>query len=105
MNTPVLVPEGIYDAALIEIRRFTNAFGERAGLVFGIRGGPHAGIELMESAALKNSPRGKLAALLRGLGSDGALSTELIGRRCRIAVRHETTRAGTPYAAIVQTSR
>jgi hypothetical protein len=105
---PVLVPEGLYEAALVDVRRFANAFGERAGLVFEIVSGPHAGTELMESAALKDSPRGKLATLLRGLGgADGSLLTaqELIGRRCQIAVRHGTTKAGKAYAAIVQTFR
>ena len=105
---PVLVPEGVYEAALVEIRRFTNAFGERAGLVFEIERGPHAGTVLMESAALKDSPRGKLAALLRGIGgADASLLTahELVGQRCRIVVRHEATKAGKDYAAIVQTLR
>lgn len=103
---PVLIPEGLYEAALVAVRRFTNAFGERAGLVFEVVGGPHAGTELMESAALKESPRGKLATLLRGLGgADASLlaAHELVGRRCQIAVRHGTTKAGKPYATIVQT--
>lgn len=105
---PVLVPEGIHEAELVDVRRFANAFGERVGLVFRIAAGAHAGAELMESAALKASPRGKLAELLHGLGgADGELLTahELVGRRCRIAVRHEATKAGTPYAAIAQTFR
>ncbi len=83
-----------------------NVFGERVGLVFKIASGPHLGIELMEAAALKASPRGKLAELLRGMGgADGSLLTahELVGRRCRIAVRHEATKAGKTYAAIAQT--
>lgn len=103
---PVLVPEGIHDAELVEVRRFSNAFGERVGLVFRITGGPHQGVELMEAAALKASPRGKLSEMLRGMGGvDGSLLTahELIGQRCRIAVRHESTKAGAVYAAIAQT--
>ncbi len=32
----VLIPEGLYEAELIDVRRFDNAFGERAGLVFAI---------------------------------------------------------------------
>ena len=103
---PALVPEGIHEARLTDVRRFTNAFGDRVGLVFEIASGPHLGIELMEAAALKASPRGKLAELLRGMGgADGSLLTahELVGKLCRIAVRHETTKAGTPYAAIAQT--
>jgi hypothetical protein len=65
---PVLVPEGWHLAELIDVRRFANAFGERVGLVFSISTGSHAGHEIMESAALSSSPRGKLAELLRGLG-------------------------------------
>jgi hypothetical protein len=103
-----LVPEGIHEAELVDVRRFSNVFGERVGLVFKIASGSHLGIELMEAAALKASPRGKLAELLRGMGgADGSLLTahELVGRRCRIAVRHEATKAGKSYAAIAQTFR
>lgn len=101
-----LVPEGIHEAELVDVRRFSNVFGERVGLVFRIASGPHLGIELMEAAALKASPRGKLAALLRGMGgADGSLLTahELVGRRGRIAVRHEISKAGKAYAAVTHT--
>jgi hypothetical protein len=90
----------------VDVRCFTNAFGERVGLVFRIASGPHLGVELMEAAALKPSPRGKLAELLRGMGgADGSLLTahELVGRRCRIAIRHEAARNGKTYAGIAQT--
>lgn len=103
---PGLVPEAIYEADLVDVRRFSNVFGERVGLVFKIASGPHLGIELMEAAALKASPRGKLADLLRGMGgADGSLLTahELVGRRCRIVVRHEVTKAGKAYEAITHT--
>lgn len=103
---PELVPEGIHEARLVGVRRFANAFGDRVGLVFEIASGPQQGVELMEAAALKASPRGKLAELLCGMGgADGSLLTahEMVGRRCRIAVRHEATKAGKTYAAIVQT--
>jgi hypothetical protein len=104
---PGLVPEGWHLAELIDVRRFANAFGERAGLVFSISTGSHAGHEIMESAALSSSPRGKLAELLRGLGgADGSLLTahELVGRQCLIDVRHEQGRTGKVYAAIVGTA-
>ena len=103
---PELVPEGVYESVLVDVRRFANVFGERVGLVFAIEGGPHHGIELMESAALKGSSRGKLAELLRGIGGeDGSLlaAHELVGRRCHIAVRHEATKTGKAYAAVTQT--
>lgn len=103
---PVLVPEGLHLAELVDVRKFANVFGERVGLVFAIDGGLYHGIELMESAALKGSPRGKLSELLRGIGgSDGSLLSahELVGQRCHIAVRHEATKTGKTYAAITQT--
>lgn len=63
-----LVLEGLHLAELIDVRRFANVFGGRVGLVFRISTGLYAGQEIMESAALSPSPRGKLAELLRGLG-------------------------------------
>lgn len=103
---PVLVPEAVYEADLVDVRRFSNVFGERVGLVFKIASGPHLGTELMEAAALKASPRGKLAELLRGMGGDdGSLLTAhaLVGQQCRICVRHEVTKGGKIYAAIAHT--
>lgn len=105
---PVVVPEGIYPAVLVGVRCFANAFGQRVGLVFEITSGPHKGAELMEAAALNPSPRGKLADLLRGIGGaagDLATARELVGRRCQIVVRNETSKAGKTYAAIIQTMR
>lgn len=103
---PKLLPEGVYSAVLVDARRLTNPFGERMGLIFKIVEGAYQGMELMETAALKDSPRGKLTELLRGIGcAEGpALSAhELIGRHCSIAVRHETNKTGNTYAAILQT--
>lgn len=100
------VPEGLYEAALIEVRPFANVHGQRLGLVFEIAAGPYSGLELMESAALTGSPRGKLAELVRGMGgADATLEAarSLIGRPCRIAVRHESNKAGKTYAAVAQT--
>ena len=102
-----LAPKGWHLAKLIDVRRFANAFGERAGLVFSISTGSHTGHEIMESAALSSSPRGKLAELLRGLGGAGGsllTSHELVGLQCLIDVRHEQGRTGKVYAAIVGTA-
>ena len=54
---PVLVPEAVYEADLVNVRRFSNVFGERVGLVFKIASGPHFGIELMEAAASRRRHR------------------------------------------------
>lgn len=101
---PVLVPEGVYEAKLVEIKEFSNAFGNRVGLVFKITTGQHEGVELMESAAVSTSPRGKLVELMRGLGSAGN-PVELVGQHCQIAVKHESNKVGKRYAAITQTFR
>ena len=102
---PVLVPEGVYDAELVGVKDFSNAFGQRVGLVFKITTGQHEGIELMESAAVSTSPRGKLAELMRGMGRSAGNPVELVGQRCHITVKHESNKVGKRYAAITQTFR
>ena len=105
-TTPTLVSEGIHEAELVDVLSIASPFGQRAGLVFRLLSGPHQGIELMQSAAVARSPKGKLVDLLRGLGgTDGGLDTarRLVGNRCKVAVRHESNKAGTVYAAIGQT--
>ena len=102
----VLVPEGLHLAELLDVRRFGNVFGDRVGLVFRISTGLYAGQEIMESATLSPSPRGKLAELLRGLGGqDPSLltATDMVGQQCRIAVQHEQGRSGRVFAAITHT--
>ena len=99
---PVLVPEGVYEAELVEVKEFSNAFGNRVGLVFRITTGQHEGVELMESAAVSASPRGKLVELMRGMGG-ASHPVELVGQHCQITVKHEANKAGKRYAAITQT--
>ena len=101
-----LVPEGLHLAELIDVRRFANVFGSRVGLVFRISTGLYAGQEIMESATLSPSPRGKLAELLRGLGGQEPsllTATDMAGQQCRIAVQHEQGRSGRVFAAITHT--
>lgn len=101
----ILIPEGVYEAELVEVKEFTNAFGQRVGLVFKITTGQHEGVELMESAAAGASPRGKLAELMRGIGGGASCPAELVGQRCQIVVKHESNKIGAKYAAITQTFR
>jgi hypothetical protein len=104
----VLVPEGVYEAELVGVKDFSNAFGQRVGLVFKIASGQHEGVELMESAAVSTSPRGKLAELMRGIGRSAGSPVELaklVGQHCQIAVKHESNKVGKRYAAITQTFR
>ena len=103
---PVLVPEGIHRADLVDAYPVTSPFGARVALVFRLLDGPYAGHDLMQSAAASRSPRGKLAELLRGFGGTEATveaAQRLIGRRGHIAVRHETGHGGRTYAAVTQT--
>ena len=102
-TTIALPAEGIQEAELVGVEVLATTFGERVGLVFRLGDGT----ELMQSAA-PGSPRGKLAELLHGLGgTDGTLAAAqaVIGGRCRVAVRHGTTKAGKAYAGIGQTYR
>ena len=104
LDNPDIVMQGIHPAKLIEVRRFSNVFGERIGLVFKITGGTFTGTEIMDSAAIKSGTQGKLTDLLQGLGGDGVdLVDELIGRECHIAVKHERDKSGKTYAAINHT--
>ena len=102
---PVLVPEGVYEAKLVEVKEFSNAFGNRVGLVFRITTGQHEGVELMESAAVSTSPRSKLVELMRGMGQSAGNPVELVGQHCKVTVKHESNKVGKRYAAITQTFR
>jgi hypothetical protein len=96
-----LPAEGIHSAELVAVEVFSNTFGDRVGLVFRLADGT----ELMQSAA-PGSPRGKLAELLRGLGgAEGTLAAAqaAVGRQCRVAIRHGSTKAGNVYAGIDKT--
>jgi hypothetical protein len=103
----VLVPEGVYEAVLVDVQPFDGAHGRRVGMVYEITDGEPAGVRLMESASI--SGRGKLAELVAGMGEIVGLSEDglrgLVGTRCRIRVTHGRTRAGTLYAGIAQTFR
>lgn len=99
------VPEGLHSARLVQVRQLSSVSGARVGLVFRIEGGPCDGLEIMDAAAPKPAPRGKIADLLRGLGGGSTLedAKAKIGGLCRILVRHESDRTGKKYSAIAYT--
>jgi hypothetical protein len=104
----VCPPEGVYEAELIDVAAFRNAFQDRIALTFRIVAGGHAGAEIIDAAAATDSPRGKLASILSGLGAPGyslEVARRMIGTRCRIVVAHETNRAGMRYAGIAHVFR
>ena len=43
--------------------------------------------------------------LMRGMGQSADNPVELVGKHCRIAVKHESNKVGKRYAAITQTFR
>ena len=104
LDNPEIVMQGIHPARLIEVKRFSNPFGERIGLVFNITDGTFADSMIMDSASIKSGAQGKLRDLLNGLGG-GDLSTVelLVGQECQIAVKHERDRSGNTYAAVSNT--
>ncbi len=105
-KVPVLVPEGVHRADLVDAYEIATGFGPRVALVFRLLERPYEGHDLMQSAAVTRSRRGKLAELLHGFGgADGSLATarRLIGMRGQIVVRHATTATGRTYATVVQT--
>lgn len=104
IETENLVPEGLHEAELVNVRRFENAFGKRVAFVFRIEDGEHAGAEITDTVAYKPGPKGKLAELMRGvcrvLPDD---LEDLAGVRCRVLVRHDVTKSGKVYESIAMT--
>jgi type VI secretion system protein ImpH len=101
---PPGVPEGTQEVELVAVQQIDTDFGPRVALVFRVIDGVHRGAELTEIAVPNASSQGQLGKLLRALaGSDTAslaAAHELIGRRCRIVVRHERRRDGSVRPAI-----
>jgi hypothetical protein len=62
-----LIPDGTYKAHLVEVKEFTNAFGDRLGFVFEIDEGEQKGTVLMKSTANVLAPKGQLLQVVTGL--------------------------------------
>jgi hypothetical protein len=110
---PILVPDGEYEARLVDVRPFATARGERMGFSYQIAGEQHAGVILVQSAARSESPTGKLAAVLRDLlGREPTLSElrdgpgrEHLGVACRVTTREDRTQSGTKFSAVQKITR
>lgn len=98
-----LLPEGVYKAKLTQVRAFSSVYGNRVGLVYRVINGPHEGAQLMESAMVSTAPRSKLVRFMRGMGGGDGQPAELVGKVCRINVKHEVGKSGKIYAAITDT--
>jgi hypothetical protein len=104
-----VIPRGIYPARLVDIQKFSNAWGERLAFVFEVSGGEQAGKRVVSSTATALTKRSKLgqtvAALMgRELTDAEALygcdPKRLIGTDCRVVLGMAATRAGKPYTTV-----
>jgi hypothetical protein len=103
-SNQVMVAEGVYPAELVQVRHLIGPFGRRVGLLFRICDGEYKNVEILDTAFPKTSPKGKLAEMLGGLCKEiPADLNELVGKRCRIAVQHETSGRGKRYVGIART--
>jgi hypothetical protein len=82
-----IIPDGTYKAQLVEVKEFTNAFGDRLGFLFEIIEGRHAGIRLLRSTSAVLGAKGQLHQIVTGL----------LGRDLRL----EETIAGVDLAGLV----
>ena len=102
-SNQTMVAEGVYPAQLVQVRHLVGQFGRRVGLVFRISDGDYQGVEILDTAVPKATPKGKLAEMLSGLCKEIPDDlNELVGKACRIAVQHETSGRGKRYVAIAR---
>ena len=109
-----LIPDGIYPATLTGIRQFENAYGDRVGFEFTLRGGDLDGTTTMRSTSPNLSRFSKLAELLKGLLGRGLEDQEimagvdieeLIGTECKVLVLQSKAKSGQTYSNVEQVFR
>lgn len=105
----VVVKDGTYTAELTGIRQFANAYGERIGFEFTIKGGQSDGQKVMRSTAPQLTRQSKLAEVLEGLLGrsltmeelQGGIDVEaLVGSKCQILVLQAKSRNGATYSNV-----
>lgn len=104
-----VVKDGTYKATVKEVKSFTNAFGERLGVVFQLDGGEYDGVELMRSCSPELTAKGKLAELIKGvIGRDitqeeylkGFDLDALTGVSCQVLVLQSRGKNGNLYSNV-----
>jgi hypothetical protein len=109
-----LVKDGTYPAELTGIRQFANAYGERIGFEFTIKGGQFDGRKVMRSTTPQLSPQSKLAEVICGvMGRDlamdelqGGIDIEaLVGSPCQILVLQAKGKGGATYSNVEKVFR
>ena len=94
----VAIPDGTYRAQLVEVKEFTNAFGDRLGFVFEIIEGHQAGLQIMRSTSPVLSGKGHLAQIITGL-------ERLVGTECNILAMQSKGKSGMIYSNIERVFR
>lgn len=104
-----LIPDGTYKARLIDVKEFTNAFGERLGFVFEINEGEQQGIQLMKSTTNVLAPKGQLFQVVAGLlgrevtdeeAKEGFNLQQLVGTNATILTIQSKSKGGLAYSNI-----
>jgi len=104
-----LVPPGLYQATLTEVKRYVSNWGERVGFVFCITEGHYANSTVTLSTATNLSRSSKLGRTLADLLARELTDAELLygfqperlkGTECKILVDEHSTRCGTPYSEV-----
>lgn len=110
----VAIPDGTYRAQLVEVKEFSNAFGDRLGFVFEIVSGHQAGIQIMRSTSPVLSGKGHLAQIITGLlgreltleeVSTGINLERLVGTECNILAMQSKGKSGMIYSNIERVFR
>jgi hypothetical protein len=110
---PVLVPDGVHPARLVDQYLFSNAFGERVGFVYELTHGAHAGVTVVQSAAFSPAHSSKHASILRDLLGREPTPVELRdgiahGLRdapLKVLTKQECNRSGNRYSRVIAVTR
>jgi hypothetical protein len=104
-----VVRDGTYRAALTDIKKFTNSYGDRIGFEFTIQGGQFDGSKVMRSTAPQLTRQSKLAEVIKGIAGRPLTEKELakginldqfIGTDCSILVLQSRSKAGAVYSNV-----
>lgn len=103
------IKDGTYRATVSNLKQFANAYGERIGFEFTIKGGQFDGERVMRSTAPKLSKQSKLAEVIEGILGRELTSKELQGgfdledlidMECSILVLQSKSKTGAVYSNV-----
>ena len=103
------IKDGTYRATVSNLKQFANAYGERIGFEFTIKGGQFDGERVMRSTAPQLSKQSKLAEVIEGIVGRELTSKELQGgfdledlidMECSILVLQSKSKTGAVYSNV-----